>query len=322
MRRVMFALLPFLVSSLALAQGATPLTAQDYSYQAPGKAFQFQIPSDWEQRTDYAGYALFLTPKVHQEATAETPVVADPILTVSVVREPQAIDEEGLEEFGKELSLKLSQAGGAEGLQLFQKSIVSVNDGRKGLLYYLTFRKGSYDMMSAVLVVSNTAARYRVQLTDFKESFNKNLEKYFSIMSSIAITGDAPVRETPWDTLGPFVLGGVGALVALLVLGRWLSSRSRNQDAEHDDGGSAAPRSANSGHLSGYDSGSSRESRASSRSGKSKASAEVSTPPSSAEPSGFAEPSRSGTVSTDEFPAFSSVGEPSGEPKKKGKKKS
>ena len=214
-------------ASATSANSATPeLLAVDFKYDDPAKEFLIQVPSDWGIQKDYAGYAVFAEPKVKDEPTAENPVAADPTLTVAVARNPMPIDLQSLEEYAKEMNEKFKVTNGAGSeMQIFQKNLIdNLPGGKKGLLYYLTYKKNGYDVVSAVLVRSNETAMYRVTLTDYKVGFDKNLERYYPIMASLSIAGDAPVRQDPWQV--PLqVAGAAGGILVFLVGAKLLMNR-------------------------------------------------------------------------------------------------
>ena len=216
--------------------GATALSAKSgesvkeaeqfeiYEYAEGEKSFKMTVPSDWIKQKDYSGYALFMEPKQKNQPTPENPVVGDPNLTVSVTRNPMFIDQESLEEFSKELQEKFTQVNGASELQVFKETLQELPGNRKGLLYYFTYKKNNYDVMSAILVVSNKTAMYKVTLTDYKVGFDKNLEKYFPIMASVVVEGEPLIRESALNRYWPF-LAGIAGLMALIFTGRFISHR-------------------------------------------------------------------------------------------------
>ncbi len=217
-------------------EGATALSAKTgesvtggeqfeiYEYAEGEKSFKMTVPSDWNKQKDYSGYALFMEPKQKIQPTPENPVVGDPNLTVSITRNPMFIDQESLEEFSKELQEKFTQVNGASELQVFKETLQELPGNRKGLLYYFTYKKNNYDVMSAILVVSNKIAMYKVTLTDYKVGFDKNLEKYFPIMASVVVEGEPLIRESALNRYWPF-LAGIGGLMALIFAGRFISNR-------------------------------------------------------------------------------------------------
>lgn len=229
-----------LSTTVIAAQAQSEVSVIDFEYPDPEKGFGMQVPSDWKIEKDYSGYAVFMEPKEKIMPTAENPVVADPNITVSATRDPMFIDEENLEAYATELQEKFTAFNGASDLQIFQKSIAKNLPGDKqGLLYYLTYRKNGFDVVSAILIMSNEKVRYRVTLTDYKVGFDKNLERYYPIMASLAVKGNAPVRVTPLQQAIPWlsVLGGLILLIGggRFVVGKRARSKLERFTAENDD---------------------------------------------------------------------------------------
>lgn len=213
--------------SPAAEAGAPALTVVDWTYEDADRGFTMQAPSDWTVQKDFAGYNAFLEPTVKTQPTDENPVVADPNISVIVRRDPMPIDQISLESYAKIIESSFTETNG-EGseLNIFQKNLFDLPAGKKALLYYLSYKKNGFDVSSAILVMSNEKAMYRVKLTDYKVSFDKNLERYFPVMASVQVPGNAPVRVAFWEPFVPFA--AVAAGIALL-LGSAFAIRSRRQ---------------------------------------------------------------------------------------------
>ncbi len=244
------------------------LMVVDYEYvdaaKNPEKSFKMQVPSDWNVQKDYSGYSIFMDPKVKLQPSAQNPVVADPNISVIVRNTPQFIDEEQLETYSKEIEKNLKESLGSASLNLFAKNILNdLPGGKKGLLYYLTYKRGEYDIKTAILVMSNETVMYRVSLTDYQVTFDKNLERYFPVMASIEIKGNPPTRESPYAPMIPWAGGAVGVIVMFGALSAFNGARQRKllNEVSGDDGygyasgsadanGSVPPRKASKGKPS------------------------------------------------------------------------
>lgn len=212
------------------APAAESVMVTTFEYPEPSKAFKISVPVGWETKLDYMGYAVFMEPgeEVREQPSAENPVVADPNVKVAVIRQhevPVYVDEKGLEDYAREIEVKMTDGIKEPALQIFQKSIQDLPGGRKGLLYYLTDNLQGKEIMMAILVVSTEQFIYRVTLTDYKVSFQRNMEKYFPVMASIEMPGRNPIRPNPLRVVLPV------AAVFLAVLGViFLIRRKRKKD--------------------------------------------------------------------------------------------
>lgn len=209
----------------ALAQDA-PLMVVDYEYQHPTKAFKMQVPSDWNVKENFSGYALFMEPKLKKQASAEEPLVADPNISVAVVNMPIPIDEESLETYGQEIEKKFRETNGAGNeFQIFSKHLMTdLPGGKRGLLYYISYKNNGIDVGSTILVMSNAENIYRTTYTDYKFSYDKNFEKFFPVMASMQIQGSPPERQNVFYLALPWILG-IGAIFGVF----WALRRAQAQ---------------------------------------------------------------------------------------------
>jgi hypothetical protein len=191
------------------------MTAEDETLK-----FSITLPEGWQVSKDTGGFRMFAEPSIKAQPTAQNPVVADPNITVSASRNPMPIDELSVEPYAQQIIAGLQRVvGESANLEIFLRKLVDVSDDRKGLLYYVRYKKGSFDVFNAVLVVSSATHLFRVTLTDYETTFDKNLEAIFPFMASIDVGTSSVVRPSLTETLTPWV----GAFLALVVV--FLGSR-------------------------------------------------------------------------------------------------
>jgi hypothetical protein len=189
-----------------------------HEYKKDDLSFSIMLPEDWEVSQNTAGFDLFAEPKEKKLPTAENPVVADPNITVSASRNPMPIDEQSLEKYSGQIFAGLqSVVGESAGLEVFLKKVVDVNDSRKGLLYYVRYKKGKFDVFNAIMVVSSETHVFRVTLTDYGVSFDANLDKFFPFMSSINIGNTQMIRPSLLEVYIPWIAGFLGLIIVLFV---------------------------------------------------------------------------------------------------------
>lgn len=230
--------------SAAQQSAANPVAASDvagidFAYEDPARAFHIIQPADWDAKKDYLGYAVYMEPKVKIAPTNDNPVVADPNLTVAVTRRPNPvyIDKNGLEEYSNEIAAKFKETNrSGEDFQIFSKTFLeTLPGGKKGFLYYITYKKNGFDVMSAILVRATGNLLYRVTFTDYKVGFDKNLEKYFPVMASLTFEGEPAEREN--ELLNWLPLAGLAAAVfSVFAALRWVSGRSVRNAISGADG--------------------------------------------------------------------------------------
>jgi hypothetical protein len=183
------------------------------------KNFKMNAPIDWDVKFNSGGFAVFMEPKVRRMATPDNPIVADPNIGVMAVRNPLPIDEEGLEEYAQEVELNLNKTEmGIEGEKIFtvfNKTLIDLDPAHRAYLYYVQGTINGLAVRQAILVTSTDRVRYRVSLTDDAVSFDKTLEKYFPIMTSLQLKGPPLKRVTPLEKFAPWILGLL-ALVGVL----------------------------------------------------------------------------------------------------------
>lgn len=201
-----------------MAQG--PVAAQtgvqgvQLKYQNEGLSFSILVPEDWDAQMDSNGFEVFAEPKEKIKPSDSNPVVADPNLTVTVSRNPMPIDQESLETYAAQMQTGLVKSlGESAGLEVFLKKTVDLPEKRTGLLYYLRYKKGSFDVYNAVLVVSSDTHLFRVTLTDYEVGFDANLEKVFPFMASIDVGPGKVERESLLEVLSPWLAAGVAVFL-------------------------------------------------------------------------------------------------------------
>lgn len=219
--------LPFiaLVSANTLvAQDAAPeqLMVVDYTYEDPtnsSKSFRMQVPADWNVKENFGGYALFMEPKEKAVATAEQPIVADPNISVAVVNDPKHIDEQGLEDYAKEIETKFRASNGSNNeFNIFAKHLLTdLPDGKRALMYYITYINNGVDVGSTILLMSNSENMYRVTYTDYRVTYEKNFERFYPIMASLQINGTPPEREFFLKPVIPYFVG-IGLIILVFAI--------------------------------------------------------------------------------------------------------
>lgn len=200
----------FLIALSALAQwpvaAQTEVQGVQLRYQNEGLSFSILVPEDWDAQLDTNGFEVFAEPIEKAKPTDSNPVVADPNLTVTVSRNPMPIDQESLETYAAQMQAGLGKSlGESAGLEVFLKKTVDLPEERTGLLYYLRYKKGSFDVYNAVLVVSSDTHLFRVTLTDYEVGFDANLEMVFPFMASIDIGPGRIERESLLEVLAPWL---------------------------------------------------------------------------------------------------------------------
>lgn len=183
------------------------LMVLDYEFKDPVRGFKMQVPSDWNVKENVNGYALFMEPKIKEMATPENPIVADPNISVAVLNQPVAIDEQSLEDYAKQIETKFKATNG-EGIDftIFSKHVMELPEGRKGLLYYLSYKNNGVDVGSMILVMSNATHLFRTTYTDYKLSYEKNFERIFPVLASIQVQGPAYERPSQMGFLIPMIV--------------------------------------------------------------------------------------------------------------------
>jgi hypothetical protein len=217
------------VSSLLTSNGSAQMQGGvqgvQLRYQNEGLSFSILLPEDWDAQMDSNGFEVFAEPKEKVQPTESNPVVADPNLTVTASRNPMPVDEEALEPYAAQMQVGLIKTlGENSGLEIFLKKAVDLPEDRTGLLYYLRYKKGSFDVYNAVLVVSTDTHLFRVTLTDYEVGFDANLERLFPFMASIDVGPGKMMRESLVIVLAPWLAAG---LALLMLLGGFHALRSR-----------------------------------------------------------------------------------------------
>ncbi|MBM3382034.1 MAG: hypothetical protein FJY29_06285 [Betaproteobacteria bacterium] len=212
-------------SSSAVAPG-------QFSFGEPGLEFTIQVPPLWVVEEGTAGYAAVLKPST-KAPRLKLPggMVADPTITIAASKKPIEFDNTSLEKNAAEIEDRFIKANGSgTNFQIFQKNIVEdLSSGRKGLLYYISFKTDAAEVAQAVLMTGHQGARYRITLSDHKVNFDRNLELYYPYMVSIAFQVP-PSKDLLAGLSKDLLLWGVGVIVAGALVGLVARMRRSQRD--------------------------------------------------------------------------------------------
>ncbi len=208
------------------------------------KNFKMNVPVDWDVHFNEGSYALYMEPKNKAVATAENPVAADANIGVKVTKNPIPIDDKGLEEFAEEIEQGLNRnEQGTENkderiYKVFAKTFVNLPFGHRAYLYYVSGKINDISVRQAILVASTQNVRYRVQLTDHEVNFDKNLGKYFPIMTSLQLSGVPLERSSGFMAILPWLLTffGIVAIFVVLRIVQLRGTRRLIREAEMESG--------------------------------------------------------------------------------------
>lgn len=205
-----------------------------HEYSSDSLSFSMIFPENWEVSKDTAGLEFFAEPKEKSQPSKIKPVVTDPNITVAASKNPMPIDEKSLVDYGALIETGLKKTVGEDAnLEIFMKKIVDVSDTRKGLLYYLRYSKGDYQVFNAILVVSSETHVFRVTLTDYEVTFDANLERLYPFMASINVGPGFLERPTLVELATPWIAIFIGILVVLLA-GRFVMLRMAQSRLSHN----------------------------------------------------------------------------------------
>ncbi len=207
------------------------------STQRPDKSFQFRFLRTGSQkwaRKDLR--SLF-------DRLRKLPggLIADPSLTVAVVKKPVVISKESLEALAKEIEENFLRFNGRDtNFKIFQKNILTdLPNGRKALLYYVSFTTDGNEAGQAILVTGTDKVRYRVTLSDHRINFDRNLELYYPYMVSLDFKGTQKIGSSSLFLDGTnFVQWAVLVVLSGVVIG--LIARFRRRSDNLDDNAEAS----------------------------------------------------------------------------------
>lgn len=228
------------VPLISLAQNLMVIEYQYVDEATPGKSFKMQVPANWEVKENFGGYALFMEPKEKAKATIESPIAADPNISVAVVADPRFIDEQSLADYAVEIERKFKQTNGQDiEFNIFGKHLLTdLPGGKRALMYYLTYVNNGVDVGSTILLMSNSKYMYRVTYTDYRVNYEKNFETFFPVMSSLEIIGSPPEREHFLIPMLPYLGVVLGIVLVFYILRkrkeREMNALLRNADSAVD----------------------------------------------------------------------------------------
>lgn len=202
-------------------------SGQFYQHKEPGLEFSIQVPPLWLVEPGLAGYAAALKPSAKaKRLKLPGKLVADPAITIAASRKPIKFDNESLDKNASDIEEKFIKANGSgTNFQIFQRNIVSdLPLGKKGLLYYISYKTEGVEVGQAILITGNEGARFRVTLSDHRLNFDRNLELYYPFMTSIEFQAKPSVEKNSNFTMD-FALWGVGVVLSGVVIG--LIARNR-----------------------------------------------------------------------------------------------
>jgi hypothetical protein len=189
-----------LQSSMSFAKGPPKVKFPDgsFEYKEAGQEFSIRVPNNWIAEAGNGGLAVTLRPSAKAPRT-KLPggLIADPSITVAVVKKPVVMSEQSLESLAKEIEENFVRYNGSDTqFKIFQKNLIDdLPNGRKAFLYYVSFVTEGHDAGQAILVTGTDKVRYRVTLSDHRINFDKNLENFYPYMVSIDFKGEQLSKE-------------------------------------------------------------------------------------------------------------------------------
>lgn len=211
------------------SQAKTPVFMDYYESRESGQEFKIKIPPKWIAEVGTQRFAVTLKPSSKAERIKlPKGVVADPSITVAVVKKPVTFNQESLDATAKEIEESFIRFNGAGSeFQIFQKNLLrDLPGGHSGLLYYVSFKTDGVDAGQAILVMGDETVRYRVTLSDHRLNFDRNLELYYPYMTSLEFKSAPQPQSTALAALVqaylPWAVAAVAvfAVLALLIKGR------------------------------------------------------------------------------------------------------
>lgn len=235
-------------SSLTSDQNGKP--DQIYTSSEAGLEFSIQVPKDWLFESGRAGYAAILRPS-DKAKRLKLPggLQADPTITIAALKKPISIDSETLSSYAQEIEEKFKKVNGSgSDFQIFQKNIVDdLPDGRKALLYYVSYKTDGAEVGQAILVSGHSGAMFRVTLSDHRINFDKNLELFYPYMTSLKFNDSAAVSRE--FKLPPhFALWGMIVILGGVTVG--LMARARRPERPKKSRQNRQLSEINSSHVS------------------------------------------------------------------------
>jgi hypothetical protein len=210
-----------------------------FEYREAGQEFSIRVPGQWIAQSGSGGFAVTLRPS-ENAPRIKLPggLIADPSISVAVSKKPVVISEQSLETIAKEIEEGFVRYNGADSqFRIFQKNVINdLPDGRKALLYYVSFVTDGQDAGQAILVTGTDKARYRVTLTDHRINFDRNLENYYPYMVSIDFKG-AQLSTDPAAASGKpnLLLWAIAFISAGIVVGLVARIRRGHGDSSSSD---------------------------------------------------------------------------------------
>ena len=233
------------------AAAPSPALKDYYESLVPGQEFKIKIPPNWIAEIGTQRFAVTLKPSSKAERI-KLPggVIADPNITVAVVKKPVSFSAESLEQVAKEIEENFVRFNGqGTGFQMFQKNLLTdLPGGQSGLLYYVSFRSDGTEAGQAILVMGNDKIRYRVTLSDHRLNFDRNLELYYPYMTSLEFKNTPTGPESSLLAIAPawmpwavVVLAILFCFLAISKMRRTTEMTSSSSGGYPASGGSHAP---------------------------------------------------------------------------------
>lgn len=195
----------------------------------------------WEVSHNKMGMSLVI------QAPKATEVVYDkvtyrPNLTVVAIHDPTPIDELAAKDLKKKLAESIAKGAGVTQVVMDENHrFFDYRNKNDGLVIYSSFTFGEAEMQQIHVIVSGEEKQFHLTYTDLASELQKDevFNAAWSIMSSIEVTGDAPIRFEQLKILG------AAALLSMLLFGFLLTFRKRrfqnrlndyaNNDSESED---------------------------------------------------------------------------------------
>jgi len=201
-------------------------------------------PKNWEVNLNSPGLsAVFQEPELSETEMSnieknlkkdETAKTYRRNMSIAVMHHPSPIDSKRAEQLEEEIRKTLGERSIISNLEFMEHKFFDFKNAKDGIVMYVRFKMGEFDMMQMYVLVSGEDKHYLMTYSDLAERFSSGdfFNQAWNSMVSLEVVGVAPQRYLKTIIAGSILLVILGLSVIFSIIRRRKATKGYMEDAD------------------------------------------------------------------------------------------